>query len=180
MKNLGCFLVLLLFSFTTSAHASDLTLFGGMHRPGKLSLQRVGQAGPGLTDPANFGVFGIRYTHGRFSESTFAYSPNFIEGQTKAILLNSNLILHVPLPKVRPYGTVGLGSVITKGDGLADVGAKFALNYGGGVKANIAGPLGARIDARGYAIPSFGREGLTIQDQTLYLFEVTIGLMFSW
>jgi hypothetical protein len=179
MKNFGCFLLICCLSGAVPAFGSDLTLFGAIQHPGKLTLQTVGETSPGLTDPANFGAFGIR-VGGKYFEQTFAYSPNFVESDTKAIILGSNFILHLPLPKVRPYGTIGLGSIFTKGDGLADVGTKFAINYGGGVKAELAGPVGVRFDARNYTIPSFERENLTIQDQTLNVFEVSLGLLFTW
>src|SRR5688572_29979400 len=136
MKNFGCFLVFVCFLASAPAYGSDLTLFGAVQRPGKLTLQRVGQAGSTLTDPSNFGAFGIR-VGGRFFEQTLAYSPNFVESETKAIILGSNFILQLPTPKVKPYGTVGIGTIFTKGDGIADVGTKFAINYGGGVKVNI-------------------------------------------
>ncbi|MBI4474193.1 MAG: outer membrane beta-barrel protein [Acidobacteria bacterium] len=182
MKNLGCFLAVLVLFVTVPAHAKDLTIFGGVQAPGKLTLQSAQQAGSTLTNPANFGAFGIRYGSGRVfgGESTFAYSPNFVESQTKAVFVYQNLIVHMPLPKARPYGTVGLGTVFTIGDGIADVGNKFAVNYGGGVKVDFAGPVGGQFDMRGYLIPGFGRDGLTIRDETLHMLEVSIGLMFSW
>lgn len=180
MKNFGCFLVLVLFVAAVPAQASDLTLFGGAQRPGKLTIQSAEQTGRTLTDPANFGVFGIRYTGGKFFEQTFAYSPNFVESETKAVILASNFILQLPLPKVKPYGTIGLGPIFTKGDGIADVGNKFAINYGGGLKITPAGPVGVRIDLRNYTIPNFGREGLSIKAETLNMFEVSFGLLFTW
>jgi hypothetical protein len=179
MKIFGCFLVLCCLLAATPAVANDLTIFGGYQHPGKLTLQRVGESAPTLTDPANFGAFGLR-VGSRFFEQTISYSPNFVESETKAVILGSNFILHLPLPRVRPYGTIGLGTVFTKGDGIADVGTKFAINYGGGIKANVAGPVGVRFDARNYTIPSFETEGLSIQDQTLNVFEISIGLLFSW
>jgi hypothetical protein len=126
-------------------------------------------------DPKNFGVFGFRYSHGTVfgSEHTLAYAPNFVESETKAIIYNSNLIVHIPLPKVRPYGTAGLGSIFSWGSSLVDIGKKFAVNYGGGLKLTPAGPVGGRIDIRGYTIPK-------IQGQTLNVLEVSVGVLFSF
>ncbi len=37
---------------------------------------------------------------------------------------------------------------------IGDIGNKFAINYGGGVKVFPAGPVGVRFDIRGYTLPS--------------------------
>lgn len=167
------------------AQASDLTLFGGIQHPGKLTLRSAAQAGSGFTfDPKTFGAFGIRYGHGRIfgSEHTLAYSPNFIESQTKAVIYNSNVIIHAPTPLVRPYVTAGLGAVFTASDVAAgDFGSKFAINYGGGLKIGNKGvPVGGRFDVRGYAIPSVKPKGFSVQTETLNILEVSIGVVFTF
>ena len=118
----------------------------------------------------------MRFSHGRVvgSEHTLAYSPNFISSQHSAIIYNSNFMVQAPLPRVRPYATAGLGTVYVRGNGLQAVtGAKFAVNYGGGVKVKLTGPLGAQLDARGYTVRS-------IDAQTLHVLEVSVGLVFSF
>jgi len=118
----------------------------------------------------------MRFSHGRVvgSEHTLAYSPNFISSQHSAIIYNSNFMVQAPLPVVRPYATAGLGFVYVRGNGLQAVtGAKFAVNYGGGVKVKLTGPLGAQLDARGYTVRS-------IDAQTLHVLEVSVGLVFSF
>lgn len=155
----------------TAAVAGDITLFGGYQDPGKLTLQSANDL---LARPISIGVFGVRYRHdGIFSpEHTIAFAPNFIDSNSKAFIFNSNLLAQVPTPNIKPYLTAGLGTIIVKGSGLSDIGTKFAINYGGGVKLKAAGPVAARIDVRGYAIPS-------VQSQTLKATEVSFGLVFS-
>src|SRR6266571_3263361 len=147
MKKLGCFVAFVFFLTALPARASDLTLFGGFQHQGKLTLQTgvqsvVGPNGLQTFNPENFGVFGVRFSHGKVigGEHTFAYAPNFIDSRAKAIIYNSDLMIQAPLPKVHPYGTVGLGSVFTFGTGPADIGSKFAVNYGAGLKVFPAGP----------------------------------------
>src|SRR3990172_9574604 len=148
MKTLGSFLVLVvLLLMTMPAYANDVTLFGGFQHQGKLTLTSGAASAGRVFDPTNFGAFGIRYGHGRVvgSEHTIAYTPNFIESGRKAIFYNSNLLVQAPLPAVRPYGTVGLGSIFTFGDSVIDIGNKFAVNYGVGLKVAPAGPVGVRF-----------------------------------
>jgi hypothetical protein len=177
VKNAEFFLLLVLYCLFVAVpiHANDLTLFGGTQNPGSLTL-RSADGAILAARPRTFGTFGIRFAHGRVvgSETTFAYSPNFISSQHSAIIFNSNLMVQAPLPIVRPYVTAGLGTVYVRGSGLQAVtGTKFAVNYGGGVKVKLAGPLGAQLDGRGYTV--FG-----IDAQTLHVLEVSVGLVFSF
>jgi hypothetical protein len=134
-------------------------------------------------------------------EQGFSFSSNFIESGLKAFNVHSNLIVQFP-GHISPYATAGVGfmtnwggsppnplslahlpSVPTPNDVIhwADLessafkfGTRFAFNYGGGVKLRkVAGPLGLRIDMRGYSV-------LGVFDQTLNFFEATIGLTASW
>jgi hypothetical protein len=176
MKILLCFLVFAFGLFAVPAYANDVTIFGGVQHQGKLTLRSGAQSASNLTfDPRNFGVFGFRFGHGRVfgGEHTLAYTPNFIDSATKAVIYNSNFLVQLPTPGVRPYATVGLGSVFTSGETITDIGNKFAINYGGGVKITPAGPVGARIDVRGYSLPS-------VQDQTLNIIEVSVGVVFGF
>ena len=164
------FLPLLLLCMAMPAHAGDLTLFGAIQREGKLTLQSTSGAFASLS-PRNFGTFGVRLSEGRIigSEHTLSYSPNFISSQSHALFYHSNFVVQAPLPVVHPYGTVGLGVVFIGGNvSQAIHGAKFALNYGGGLKFKLAGPLGAQIGARGYRI--FGLQG-----QSMNVLEVSVG-----
>lgn len=187
MKKLGCFLVLLMSALiAVPAQASDFTLYGGIQHPGKLTLQNTLPTARTVTfDPKTFGTFGIRYGHGRVigSEHTLAYSPNFVESDSKAVIYNSNLLIQTPTPLAKGYFTAGLGSIFTFKDtgSLNDFGTKFAINYGGGLKVMKKGvPVGGRFDVRGYAIPSFKPKGLSVKSETLNVLEVSIGVVFSF
>jgi len=173
MKTTGRLITLfvMLSAATGLAHGHDLTLFGGAQFPGKITLA---SGGNNLTDPANFGVFGVRYGSGGLwgHEETFAYTSHFLDTNSKAVILNGNLRIQAPLPVVKPYVTGGVGTFVTWGTGVSDLGTKFALNYGGGVKI-MKGPVGIRFDMRGYAIPS-------VQSQTLNVGEASVGVTFGF
>jgi hypothetical protein len=177
MKNIRRFLLFMWILSAVPAHATDITLFGGVQHQGKLTLRNAVQTGAqNVTfDPRTFGTFGIRFGHGKFfgGEHTLAYASNFVESRMKAVIYNSNLLIQAPVPKIKPYATVGLGGVFTSGNSPFDIGNKFAVNYGGGVKILPVGPVGIRFDVRGYTIPS-------VQSQTLNLLEVSVGALFSF
>ena len=176
MKNFRWVLLFLLVFAGLPVHASDLTLFGGVQRPGKLTLRSAASGTTSLFDSRSFGTFGMRVSTGNVvgSEHTLAYSPNFISSENSAFIYNSNFIVHAPLGLVRPYATAGLGTVYIRGDGFAGItGGKFAVNYGGGVKFTLAGPVGAQIDARGYTLPS-------VLNETLTVLEVSVGVAFTF
>src|SRR5229473_94626 len=166
MKTLGCFLMLTWILAAVPAYAaSDLTIFGAAHHQGKLTLQGATQSATTTTnlDPRTFGVFGVRYSHGRVigGEHTLAYAPNFLISGGRALIYNSDLLIQAPLPKVTPYVTAGLGTIFTWSSSnsgitqaVGDIGTKFAINYGGGLKITPAGPVGVRFDIRGYTLPS--------------------------
>jgi outer membrane protein with beta-barrel domain len=175
-----CSLLFLLVLAAVPLHAADFTIFGGMQHPGKLTLRSVLDSTTTIPlDPRNFGTFGVRVSAGRVigNETTLAYSPNFISSDNSAIILNSNLIVQAPLGIVRPYATVGLGTVYIQGHTISALeevtGAKFAINYGGGIKFKLAGPVGGQFDARGYTLTS-------VQSERLNVLEVSVGIVFSF
>ena len=179
MKHFCGFLVVL-FVVSSSAHAADFTLFGGFHRPGKLTLgQALNTATPDLgilTDPKDFGVFGARLFRSNTpvgAEYTVAYSPNFLDSNANALIYSVNLRANLPSPVISPYVTAGIGGVRAGGSGPGAFGNKLAFNYGGGIKITLIGPVGLRIDARGYRVRG-------VEDQSLNLVEATIGLSYSF
>jgi opacity protein-like surface antigen len=202
MKKIRCFLVLTCFLAALPVYAdTDVTLFGAAQHEGKLNVQTATAAASTSRsfDPATFGTFGVRFGHARVfgGEHSFAYAPNFLEANTKAIFYNSNILVQAPLPKAKPYATAGIGSIFSWGTddsgrpSFAKIGTKFALNYGGGVKVLPAGPVGLRFDIRGYTIPgakfnvpfpSLTDPLATIQSQsqTLNVMEVGFGVIFSF
>jgi hypothetical protein len=180
MKTLGCSLIaILVLSAPAFAQDRDLTLFGGIQLPGRVTLSNApstGQSGVTqiINDPANVGVFGVRFGTGGVlgNESTFAYAPNFLDSNSKAVILNSNLRIQVPTPVIKPYVTAGLGTFISWGTGASDIGTRFAINYGGGVKF-MPGNVGLTADIRGYTLPN-------VQNQNLNVAEVSLGVVFGF
>ncbi|MGH9426849.1 MAG: hypothetical protein ACRD2L_11180, partial [Terriglobia bacterium] len=113
--------------------AGDITLFTGVQNPGKLTINNV------VRDTKLGGVFGARFSGGQVIgfEQTLAYSPNFLESSRRAFNTQSNLHVGIPAGRVVPYATAGVGFITTFGDSLlnfGDIGTKFAVNYGGGIK----------------------------------------------
>jgi hypothetical protein len=200
MKCFRCFLwIFCIFAAAPAFAAGDLTIFGAGVHQGKLTLQSVQTTASNFStsfNPRTFGTFGLRFSHGNVigGEHTIAYAPNFLSANSKAIIYNSDILIQAPLPKVRPYVTAGLGTVFSWGTenglpALGNIGTKFALNYGGGIKVFPAGPVGVRFDIRGYAIPSatfnvplLTNPLLTVksQSQTLNLLEAGIGVVFKF
>jgi Outer membrane protein beta-barrel domain len=201
MRAFGCFLVFTYILAAIPAYAdSDLTIFGGAQHQGKLTLQSATQTATTTSNfnPTTFGVFGVRYSHGKIigGEHTLAYTPNFISSNSRAFIYNSDLLLQAPLPKIRPYGTVGLGAIFTWSKdvsgklALGDIGNKFAINYGGGVKVFPAGPIGVRFDIRGYTLPSVkftlpvtglpAGIGFQTQSQSVNFIEYGLGVVFKF
>jgi hypothetical protein len=179
------FLTLLVSVISVPAFATeiDVTGFGGINRQGTLTLKSA----PGSTvnlirtlNSTNFGVFGVRVGHGRVfgGEHTLAFSPNFIDADTKAFIYNSNVLLQAPLPVVRPYATAGLGLIHTWGQSLGVFGTRFAVNYGGGVKFLPSGPVGVRVDVRGYSIPSTEFRVFRTESQRIDYLEASVGIVF--
>lgn len=153
--------------------AADITLFTGVQNPGKLTIDNV------IRDTDLGGVFGARFSGGQVIgfEQTLAYSPKFLESGLHAFNTQSNLVIGIPANRVVPYATAGIGLITTFGDSLldfGDIGTKFTVNYGGGLKLrNLAGPLGVRFDVRGYSVPG-------VFSQTLNFVEGSVGLLVSF
>lgn len=153
--------------------AADITLFSGVQNPGKLTINNI------VSDTKLGGVFGARFSGGQVIgfEQTFAYSPTFLESSLSAFTAQSNLLIGIPAGRAVPYATAGVGLITTFEDSplnFGDIGTKFAVNYGGGIKfRNLAGPLGVRLDVRGYSVPG-------VFSQTLNFVEGSVGLLFSF
>src|SRR5215831_12381202 len=200
MKCFRCFLwVICIFAAVPAFAAGDLTIFGAAVHQGKLTLQSAQSTASNFStsfNPGTFGTFGLRFNHGSVigGEHTIAYAPDFLSADSKAIIYNSNILIQAPLPKIRPYVTAGLGAVFSWGTengiaALGNVGTRFAVNYGGGVKVFPAGPVGVRFDIRGYVIPgaAFNIPSLTnplasvkSQSQNLNLLEAGLGVVFKF
>jgi opacity protein-like surface antigen len=182
MKKTVLFVIVFAMMFvmmSISAYATDLTLFGGAQDPGEVTLHSapdaLGTVSQIVRNPLSAGTFGIRFGSGNVigHEGTLAYTPNFIDSNSSAFIMNSNLMVVLPFPIVKPYVTAGIGTFIVSGSGISDIGTKFAYNYGGGVKLQPSGPLGLRADLRGYTLTS-------VNGKSMNAVEVSLGVLFHF
>jgi hypothetical protein len=153
------------------ARAADFTVYLGRVKPGSLTVNNVRRSLDGGP------IYGFRLGHGFVPfvglEHTLAFSSHFARPEdflstrdVNGFVFNSNLMVSPPLLKTVPYATAGVGVMRQYGKD-AVFGTKLALNYGGGVKfLNLLGPVGIRVDVRGYSATS-----------GLKLFEVTGGVI---
>jgi hypothetical protein len=160
------------------SHAADYSFYIGGVLPG--SVEHNGKK----TSLDNSPIFGFRVAT-RFAphfgmEHTVAFSadylfPKDIEGieKAKGFVYHSNLILRLPVGKTFvPYLTAGAGMIRQYGDSDMPVGTRFSFNYGGGLQVpRLAGPLGVRVDLRGYSVGIFSNK--------LSMFEISGGVMLS-
>jgi hypothetical protein len=177
---LGVILFGLLLFVQPAAAQTDLFLYGGVQSPGRITLNNALSTGASggsqiINDPFNVGVFGVRISHGKVwgGEHSVGFAPNFLDSSSKAIIYNSGFRILAPLPIVQPYGGVGAGAVTSWGQGASNIGTRFALHYGGGVRIIPEGVVGAQLDVRGYTLPS-------VQDQTLNIAEVAAGIVIRF
>lgn len=182
--SVGLFLALSAQTFAQNLH---LSVFGGWNKPGKVTLEN---ARSGLQGN---GVVGVRFEtdFARIigMEHTFAYSPDFGSPDTfattdksRGIIYNSNLVVNAPIGHLVPFATIGVGLINSNRQLIVTTptlisrafGTQFAVNYGGGIKfTRLAGPLGLRVDVRGYTVPKVFSERLNI-------FEISGGVMLSF
>ncbi len=159
-------------------HATDLTFFVGGVKPGSISYNNVRtslDSSPvwGFRFASNFvPYFGMEHTLAFSSDYLFPSGISSIKN-AKGFVYNSNLIFNLPVGNVVPYITAGAGLLHQYGDESMPVGTKFAFNYGGGLKfPHLLGPLGARLDLRGYRAGAFSN--------TLNIFEASGGVLLSF
>jgi hypothetical protein len=173
------FVFVLLFVFVSSALAQDLTVFAGGQFPGSMTVQNV------VTSLDKGPVYGVRFST-PFAlnvkmEQTLAFSNDFLfphnlSGITKAngLLFSSNLLVNIPVGKMVPYVTAGVGFMRQSGSSNLPIGTKFTFNYGGGLKLpKLIGPIGLRFDARGYTAPG-------VLSHSVSLLEISGGVLFSF
>ncbi len=160
-----------------SSNAADLTFFVGGLNPGSVTYKDVKTS---LDNSPVYGVrfatnivpsFGLEHTLGFSSDYLYPHSVSAIK-DAKGFVYNSNLIFNMPVGKIVPYLTAGVGLLHQYGDSDMPVGTRFAVNYGGGLKfPRLIGPMGLRFDMRGYRVGSVSNK--------LNIFEVTGGVVFS-
>jgi len=171
--------ILVLLLLPPAARSQEITAYAGALLPGTVKVDQI----PTMLDDSP--VFGLRFDTGFAAvlrlEHTIAFSHDLLypsartDGTSaRGLLLNSNLLVNIPVGRIVPYATVGLGLLSQWGADNLPIGTKFAVNYGGGLKLRkLAGPLGFRFDARGYtAVKVFSR--------SFNMFEISGGLLFTF
>ena len=176
-----CSLKKLLFSgifliFSNFVYASDISLFTGWWDVNSVTLST------GELEFDNFSVFGIRHEKDLFSilglENTFSFSPGSVlttAGENdKGIQSTSNLVLNIPVGRVLPFVTAGLGVSHKTGGSFPDVGRSFLINWGAGVKlTHLVGLLGLRMDYRRFSIRG-------VLDGNVSTNELSAGVMLTY
>ena len=182
-------MALVLSLFASGAHAADLTFFVGGAIPGTLTANRILSAGQTYQDLKNGPIFGLRFNT-NFArviglEHTLGFSTDYLTPKSvldvsnaKGFIYNTNLMINLPIGKVVPYATAGLGLIHQYGSSSLPIGTRFAFNYGGGLKfPRLLGPLGLRFDVRGYRAASIGGISST---NAFNIFEATGGILLSF
>ena len=135
-------------------HAQELSAFIGAYNPGSELTGTDFDAGA---------LFGFRFEQPLLphisTEFSYTVVNNLVDTRKnfegKAHLINGNVLLQIPVRKVIPFATVGIGGLVS-GDTSQILRLKkgFAWNAGGGVKIpKLFGPLGGRVDVRFYKVP---------------------------
>ena len=172
------------------ARAADgqFSLYAGYLNPGgNLSLTTVSN---GLTNTVNFRGSALYGARAEFDfhrilglEENVGFSPRLFNSgfnvsasaaDARGFLYSSNLVVNIPLSHFVPYVTGGVGFMKPWGSGFKPFDARFAGNYGGGLKLDrLIGPLGLRFDVRGWTVAN-------VFSKTLNMLEATGGITFSW
>jgi hypothetical protein len=166
--------------FAVSMEAADLTFYVGGVNPGTINYEDIKAI---LDSGPVFGFrFGTKFVPHFGAEHTLGFSSDYLFPQNiesiteaKGFVYNSNLIFELPMPVKHavPYITAGAGLIYQYGDTDMPVGAKFAFNYGGGLKVpHLAGPVGLRFDIRGYTAGMFSDK--------VNILEMSGGVLFSF
>jgi hypothetical protein len=176
--------VLILCVTQAKAAGGQVEFYAGYLNPGSMNLDSV-RAGLNFSGTSLYGIraeadflkiFGIEQNFG-FSPKLFNSTlfPNGSASDVRGFLYSTNFVLNAPLGRFVPYVTAGVGFVKPWGIDLISLDSTFAGNYGGGVKLNrLLGPMGLRIDVRGWRTADIAGTG------SLNLFEASGGLTFTW
>ncbi len=161
----------------------SLTAFGGVQHNGKLTFQSAPSTTTNFVqtfDPQTFGVFGVRFVHGKLieGEHTVAYAPNFLDSNSHGVIYHSNLRVQPSIWILKPYATAGIGLVSSGGDALSSFGTKFAFNYGGGADITF-GHIGVNMDLRGYGVPKVTIEGFSGQER-MDFYQASVGVVIHF
>jgi hypothetical protein len=184
MKKLIAATIFVLFLLCTNQALAggQLSLYTGYLNPGNLNMQTVG-TGLSLRGTALYGAR-VEYDFLKILgiEENFGFSPRVFDSvlfpsaasDVRGFLYSTNLVVNVPLSHFVPYVTGGFGFAKPWGPSFISFDATFAGNYGGGVKLNkLIGPMGLRLDMRGWRLKEVLGQGVNF-------FEATGAITFTW
>ncbi len=172
----------------SKAASGQLSLYAGyLNQGGNLSFSTVSN---GVTDTLHFrgsALYGARveFDFHRIIglEENLGFSPRLFNSgfsfpapsaDTRGLLYSTNLVVNIPLGRFVPYATGGVGFLKPWGTGFKPFDARFAGNYGGGLKLErLIGPVGFRFDIRGWSVKN-------VFSRTLNMLEATGSVTFSW
>jgi hypothetical protein len=137
-------------------------------------------------------VGGGRFIGSRFGvEGELAWLPQFFNGDgglvqsSRVVTTSGNVLVQVPIGKLRPYGTMGAGWMFVRTEDVADVftssSALKALNAGGGVIAPVKNWT-FRADVRYFVSEHADSQPRipVIEDRSLRFWRVSVGLVFQF
>ena len=133
---LAATLTALLFPSTAFA---DITAFIGINGTPSQRTVRGLAGGIGLV------IVGFEFEYANTSEDTLEAAPGL-----KTYMVNGLLQTPIPIAGLQFYGTAGGGIFQERLDDLTET--NFGMNVGGGVKANLIGPLRLRLDYRVFTL----------------------------
>lgn len=186
-------LFIVLFCAGHAKAAGQLSFVAGYLNPGDLNFQDVQNNVQQSLKFKGTSLFGVRAEFDfakvlgfeqnlAFSQKLFSTGPlipaipvSSNSTDLRGLLYSSNLVFNIPIGRIVPYATGGIGFLKPWGTGLKPFGATLAGNYGGGLKLDrLAGPVGVRFDVRGWRTGDLANRGSS------NILEVSGGVTFSW
>ena len=124
---------------TPSLAFADVTAFIGFNPTPSQRAVKGFAAGIGLV------IVGFEFEYAKTNEDLPEEAP-----ELKTYMVNGLLQTPFPIAGLQFYGTAGAGAF---SESLSDVTVtSFGINVGGGVKANLVGPLRLRVDYRVFTL----------------------------
>ena len=118
---------------------ADITAFVGINGTPSQRMVRGFSGGIGLV------IVAFEFEYANTSEDTLELAPGL-----KTYMVNGLLQTPIPIAGLQFYGTAGAGVYQERLDELSET--NFGMNVGGGVKANLIGPLRLRLDYRVFTL----------------------------
>ena len=178
------FVFVSLFAATRANAEGQVSLYAGYLNPGELDLGSIHES----LELRGTSLYGARFEFDFMKdvlgvEQNISFSPRLFNStlfpqeaeEIRGLLYSSNLIVNIPIVRIVPYVTGGIGFIKPWGNGIDFFDTTFAGNYGGGVKVNrLAGPVGLRFDFRGWRTADIASGG------GINIFEASGAVTFTW